>query len=133
MPAPGLSAVGQIAIAVNDFPAAVAFYKDTLGLPFLFDAPVVAGGPPAMAFFTLGDIRLLLGTAQAGQPVHPASILYFRTADIAAAHQALAGRGVKFHSPPHLVHRAPDHELWLAEFAAPEGSTHALMEERRVT
>jgi len=29
-----------------------------------------------------------------------------------------------------LVHRAPGSELWLAEFDAPDGGTHALMEER---
>lgn len=125
MTAPGVTAIGQIAITVTDLEGAVTFYRDQVGLPFLFFAP------PGMAFLQCGEVRLLLGTADAGHPVAPASILYFRTADIAATHHAMAARGVTFRNAPHLVHKTADHELWLAEFAAPEGSTHALMEERR--
>src|SRR2546427_7682916 len=50
--------------------------------------------------------------------------------DIAAAHTALRGRGVEFISEPHLVHRAADYDLWLADFRDSEGNVLALMERR---
>lgn len=119
-----LGEVMQIAMYVKDLDAAKAFYGK-LGLPHLFDAP------PGMSFFQAGSVRLLLGTAPEGMVVPPPSTLYFRVTDITAAHQSLLARGVTFKQPPHLVHRAPDYELWLAEFDAHDGGAHALMEERR--
>ena len=53
--------IGQLLIPVDDFEAGVAFYRDTLGLPFLFSAP------PQMAFFQCGAVRLLVGVLPAGQ------------------------------------------------------------------
>ena len=47
--------VGQLLIPVDDFEKGIAFYRDILGLPFLFAAP------PQMAFFRCGDVRLLVG------------------------------------------------------------------------
>ena len=35
----GLSRIGQIAMTVHDLPRAVAFYRDVLGMRFLFEAP----------------------------------------------------------------------------------------------
>lgn len=40
----GIFQIGQIAITVQDLDRAVAFYRDTLGLTFLFQAP------PGLAF-----------------------------------------------------------------------------------
>src|SRR5262249_29485676 len=42
--------VAQLMIPVDDFDKGVAFYRDTLGIPFLFAAP------PQMAFFNCGGI-----------------------------------------------------------------------------
>src|SRR5258705_5576106 len=50
----GLSRIGQIAMTVHDLPRAIAFYRDVLGLTFLFEAP------PAMAFFDCGGVRLMM-------------------------------------------------------------------------
>src|SRR5687767_14822374 len=47
--------VGQIHISVTEIDRSVAFYRDTLGLPFLFRVP----GQP-MAFFDCGGTRLYL-------------------------------------------------------------------------
>jgi methylmalonyl-CoA/ethylmalonyl-CoA epimerase len=44
----GLSTIGQIAVHVQDLDRAVAFYRDRLKLPFLFQAP------PGLAFFDAG-------------------------------------------------------------------------------
>ena len=48
-------------IPVEDFERGIAFYRDVLGLPFLFAAP------PQMAFFMCGSVRLLVGVVQPGQ------------------------------------------------------------------
>jgi methylmalonyl-CoA/ethylmalonyl-CoA epimerase len=118
-----LSTIGQIAVAVRDLPAMRAFYREVLRLPFLFDAP-------GMAFFDCGGVRLMLALPEAGKDaVERGSVLYFTVPDIAAAHAALAARGVAFVGVPHVVHRAPGLELWMAFFRDPEANLLALMSE----
>lgn len=120
----GLNAIGQVFVRARDLDRAVRFYRDVLGMPFLFQAP------PQMAFFKCGDISLMLGVPEAAELDHAASTIYYLVPDIAAAHTTLRDRGVTFASEPHLVHRAPDHELWLAEFRDSEGNILALMSRR---
>jgi len=120
----GLSQIGQIAVNVQDVERATAFYRDTLGMRFLFAFP-------GLAFFDCGGVRLMLSRAEDPKLDHPASILYYRVADIEATHQGLAARGVRFETGPHLVARMPDHELWLAEFNDSENNVLALMAEKR--
>jgi predicted enzyme related to lactoylglutathione lyase len=117
----GLSAIGQIFVRARDLDRAVRFYRDTLGVPFLFQAP------PNMAFFQCGATTVMLGVPEAPEFDHPASLVYYLVPDIATAHTILRGRGVEFISEPHLVHRAADYELWLADFRDPEGNVLALM------
>ena len=121
----GLSELGQIALTVGDLARAVAFYRDALGMKFLFEAP------PRMAFFDCGGIRLLLGEAPAAAAAggHSSSVLYYRVKDIHAAHEALVARGVSFDEKPHLVARLPDREVWLAEFHDPDRNALALLSE----
>ncbi|HXI65824.1 MAG TPA: VOC family protein [Gemmatimonadales bacterium] len=116
-----LSTIGQIFIRAKDLDRAVRFYRDTLGMAFLFQAP------PQMAFFKCGDISVMLGVPEQPELDHAASIIYYLVPDIAVAHATLRDRGVEFATEPHLVHRAPDHELWLAEFRDSEGNVLALM------
>ena len=120
-----LSTIGQISMNAKDVERAVAFYRDTLGIRFLFKAP------PALAFFDCGGVRLMLGRAEKPEFDHPGSVLYFKVEDIDAAHRGLAGRGVAFIGPPHLIAKMPDHELWMAFFNDSEGNTLALMCEKR--
>lgn len=120
----GLSQVGQIAINVQDVERATAFYRDTLGMRFLFAFP-------GLAFFDCAGVRLMLSRAEDPKLDHAASILYYRVADIEVVHQALAARGVRFASRPHLVARMPDHDLWLADFYDSEENLLALMAEKR--
>ena len=118
--------VGQLLIPVDDFERGVAFYRDVLGLPFLFAAP------PQMAFFMCGDIRLLVGVMPAGQNAQRGSAIYFRVKDIAAVFSTLTAKGVRFLADPHVVHRTPQSNLWLAEFSDPDGNQLALMSETTV-
>jgi predicted enzyme related to lactoylglutathione lyase len=119
-----LSAIGQIAMNAHDINRATTFYRDSLGLPFLFAAG-------QMSFFDCQGVRLMLGVASAPQYDHPGSVLYFTVDDINAAHAELQARGVRFKGVPHLVARMPDHELWMAFFDDTEGNTLALMAEVR--
>jgi methylmalonyl-CoA/ethylmalonyl-CoA epimerase len=119
------SRIGQIAVVVQDLDRAVAFYRDALGLRFLFQAP------PKLAFFDCGGVRLMLDVPEEAEFKHSSSILYYRVDDIQGTWAALRGRGVEFRDEPHLVARMPDHELWMAFFRDTEGNTLALMSEVR--
>ena len=122
-PAPvALESIGQISIIVKDVDRAKAFYRDTLGLTFLFEFP-------GMAFFDCGGVRLYL--ARADKPELGTSILYYRVADIRAAASELEARGVAFLQQPAKVHEDARHELWLGFFKDSEDNTVALMSEVR--
>ncbi len=118
-----LSGIGQISITVRDLGRAVAFYRDTLGLRFLFEAP------PKMAFFDCGGVRLMLAVPEAPEFDHPSSVLYYKVGDIHAAWQALREAGADLLSPPHVITRMQGHELWMAFFRDSEGNTLAFMSE----
>jgi predicted enzyme related to lactoylglutathione lyase len=120
----GLARIGQIGVTVHDLDRAVAFYRDRLGMRFLFQAP-------NLAFFDCDGVRLMLGLPERAEHDHPGSILYFSVGDLCAAHATLAARGVAFLDEPHLIARMPDHELWMAFFTDTEGNTLALMSEVR--
>ena len=115
--------VGQLLIPVDDFESGIAFYRDVLGIPFLFAAP------PQMAFFQCGGVRLLVGVPD-GQAAQRGSTIYFQVPDIHAVHASLHAGGVRFVAEPHVVHRTPTSELWLAEFIDPFGNQLALMGEK---
>jgi methylmalonyl-CoA/ethylmalonyl-CoA epimerase len=115
--------VAQLLVPVDDFDRGVAFYRDTLGFRFLFSAP------PQMAFFECGGVRLLVGVLPEGERAQRGSAIYFRVPDIHAVHTTLKSRGVDFRAEPHVVHRTPQAELWLAEFVDPYGNPLTLMSE----
>lgn len=119
----GLRTIGQIHMSVTDVDRAVAFYRDVLGITFLFR---VQGQP--MAFFDCDGVRLYLGVPEADE-FRSRGVLYFTVEDIAEAHRVLAERGVEFRDEPHLVHRAEGSELWMAFFTDPDGNNLALMAE----
>jgi catechol 2,3-dioxygenase-like lactoylglutathione lyase family enzyme len=115
--------IGQIAIIVKDVERAVRFYRDSLGLRFLFQAG-------SLAFFDCGGVRLMLSIPEKPEFDHPSSILYYRVADIDGAHAALKANGVGFIDEPHLIFKAPDHDLWMTFFKDSEGNTMGLMCEK---
>jgi len=120
----GLSKIGQIAIPVTDIDRAVAFYRDVLGMKFLFQAP------PGLGFFDCGGVRLMLdlpAREQAGR----GGVLYYKVDDLQATFDTLSARGVAVEAKPHLIARMPDHELWMAFFRDPDGNAFALMAEVR--
>ena len=116
--------IGQIHISVDEVDRAVAWYRDVLGLEFLFQVP----GQP-MAFFTCGGVRLYLGRPE-DESFRSRPVLYYRVDDINASVAAIAGRGGEFTDQPHVVHRDAAQELWMASLRDPEGNPVMLMEER---
>ena len=83
-----------------------------------------------MAFFQCGSVRLLVGVPPAGQTAQRGSAIYFQVADIGSVFASLNEKGVKFSAVPHIVHRTPDSELWLAEFSDLDGNQLALMSQK---
>jgi len=119
----GLGTIGQIHLSVTDVDRSVAFYRDVLGLPFLFRVP----GQP-MAFFECDGVRLYLGLPES-EEYRARGMLYFSVDDIDEAHRVLTERGVSFRDGPHLVHRTEGSELHMAFFTDPDGNNLALMAE----
>lgn len=120
----GISRLGQISVNVHNPERAVAFYRDTLGLPFLFSTG-------HLSFFNCGGVRLMLTPPEKPEFDHPGSVLYFVVPDIEAAYRQLTAKSVHFEDKPHLIARLPDHDLWMTFFRDSEGNLLALMSEVR--
>ena len=119
----GLSKIGQIAVRVHDLERAIAFYRDVLGMRFLFQAP------PGLAFFDCNGVRLLLDKPLDAAFDHPASVIYYSVSDIRVAHEILLTRGVRFIREPHLIANLGSIEVWMAFFRDPDDNVLALMSE----
>jgi methylmalonyl-CoA/ethylmalonyl-CoA epimerase len=122
-----IDGIGQVALTVRDVAQSTTFYREAVGLRFLF-APA-----PTLAFFDAGGTRLMLSSPEGDFTPGSSSVLYFKVADIDAEHAAMASRGVAFIDTPHLVARMPDHELWMCFFRDPDAHTLALMCEKPLT
>jgi len=120
-----LDQIGQIAMPVRDVEKAIAFYRDVLGMRFLFKAP------PGLGFFDCAGVRLMLDQPAGAQAGAYGSVLYYKVPDIQDAFATLTTRGVIFEGKPHLIAKMPDHELWMAFFRDPDRNLLALMSEVR--
>ena len=120
-----LNQIGQIAIPVHDLEYSVAFYREALGMTFLFQAP------PQLAFFDCGGIRIMLDVPEGEQFHTHSSVIYFKVPDIQEAYKTLQDRHVRFDGEPHMIAKMPDHDLWLASFLDPDDNLLALMCEVR--
>ena len=119
-----LGALGQIARHVVDPRRSEAWYRDVLGLTHLYTFPSRIGD---LVFFDLGGTRLLMEKDAREQPGEQ-NVLYFRVADINAAHVRLQSRGVEFIEAPHKIFTHPDGtEEWMAFFKDCDGQTLSIM------
>jgi catechol 2,3-dioxygenase-like lactoylglutathione lyase family enzyme len=116
--------LGQVHISVRDVDASVEFYRDVLGMDFMFRVP----GQP-MAFFASGDVRLYLGTPERPE-FTSRCVLYFRVDDLDAEYKRLMDAGVAFLNSPRVVHRDGAGELWMAFLEDPDGHQIGLMQQR---
>jgi predicted enzyme related to lactoylglutathione lyase len=120
-----ITGINQIAITCHDVARATAFYRDVLGIPFLFESN-------GLAFFQTGGIRLMLSEPEGEGTGHGNSILYFRTDDITGDTATLAARGVTITEQPTLAARLPDREVWVAAFRDSENNMMAFQQEKPV-
>ena len=119
-----LGPIGQLHVSVTDLDVSVDFYRDVLGLNHLFTVP----GRP-MAFFDAGGVRLYLGVPES-EAFRSRPVVYYRVVGLEATYQSVVDRGAAALSRPQLVHRDPNHELWMAFVSDPDGLPIGLMEER---
>ena len=116
--------LGQVALTVSDVARSTTFYRDAIGLRFLFSAG------PTLAFFDIGGVRLMLSTPEGDLTPGSSTVLYLKVPDIEAEHAAMGARGVVFVDTPHFIASMPDHDLWMTFLRDPDGHMLALMCEK---
>jgi methylmalonyl-CoA/ethylmalonyl-CoA epimerase len=119
-----IQGLGQVSLSVTDVAKMTEFYRDAVGLPFLFAAG------PNLSVFDLGGVRLMVAGPEGARPAQPNSTLYFKVASVPDTFDALRAK-LNFVDEPHLIAKMPDHELWMVFFKDPEGNLMGFMEERR--
>ena len=117
-----LSRIGQIAVNVRNAERAIEFYRDVLGMEFLFQVP-------RMGFFNCDGIRLMLAESESPEFDHPASIVYYGVDDIQQTYDDLSKSGVVFTSPPRRIATVGEIDLWMAFFKDLDDNTLGLMSE----
>jgi methylmalonyl-CoA/ethylmalonyl-CoA epimerase len=120
---PSLERIKQIAVPVRDVKEAARFYRDTLGLTHLFDAP------PALSFFDCGGVRLMLTGPEAqgkdGEEQHP--VLFYDVSDIKRAHAKIKSLGATSIEEPHVIARMSGREIWISSVSDGQGNVVSLM------
>jgi methylmalonyl-CoA/ethylmalonyl-CoA epimerase len=120
-----LQRIKQIAVPVRDIKQAARFYRDTLGLTHLFDAP------PALSFFDCGGVRLMLAGPEAqgkdGEEQHP--VLFYDVSDIKTTHAKMKSSGAASIEEPHIITRMNGREIWIASVSDGQGNVVGLMSE----
>ncbi len=117
--------IGQIALGVTEMAHGVAFWRDTVGLKFLFEAPNVA-------FFDVAGVRLMLAQNPTAAPKPSGIVLYFEVDDLDAAFASLHSHNVAVEpqGEPHFIAKLGANELWMAFLRDPDDHVFALMSER---
>ncbi|MGE6490350.1 VOC family protein [Exiguobacterium sp. NPDC077395] len=117
--------IKQIYIPVKELNRAVQFYRDTLEIPFLFQAG-------ELAFFNCGGVRLMLSPPENGDFAKASPILYLSVASIDHAYSQFQTRGVTFIDEPHLVAKMDKTETWMSFFRDSEDNVLALLAEKPI-
>lgn len=115
--------LAQVAQRAEDLHRSIRWYEELLGR-----SPAAVFEPPGLAFFTLGETRLLLDAAA------PSSLLYFEVEDVTATTERLRGLGVDVVAEPHVVFSHDNDDLghvgedeWMAFVRDSEGNLVGLV------
>src|SRR5260221_13009373 len=100
-----ISGLAQIALTVSDVAQSTPFYRDAVGLRFLF-----AGGP-SLACFDIGGVRLMLAPPEGRFTAGVSSVPYLGVGGNPPAHSAMKSRGAQFATDPELIAQSPGHDL----------------------
>ena len=120
---PGITGFAQVALNVRDLDRAVAFYRDVLGLTFLFSAP------PSLAFLQCGPTRVMLNGNSQAPPPTGGPILYYAVPDIQTAFTAITAKGAPIKEAPKAIARVGGRDVWLGFTEDPDGHPVGLMSE----
>jgi methylmalonyl-CoA/ethylmalonyl-CoA epimerase len=110
----------QVGLTCRDLDRSRSFYRDTLGLPLLFEAA-------NMLFFQLPGLRLMIGTASRPDQPIGGCIIYFDAPDVEEVAASLESKGVRFSGPTQTLQRTPAGDLKLRTFYDPDGNAIGLM------
>lgn len=110
----------QVALTTRDLPRAIIFYRDTLGLPLMFESN-------GMAFFDVAGMRLMIALDANRPQARPTSILYFDAPNFPAVLSRLIAAGVDREGPVETVQRTAAGDLRLQQFRDPDGNMLAII------
>jgi methylmalonyl-CoA/ethylmalonyl-CoA epimerase len=118
-----LSKIRQVALPVNDVAEATRFYRDTLGMRHLFDAP------PGLSFFDCGGVQLMLAApaAQGKDGGEQHAVLFYDVSDIKDVHGRIKSSGAKSIEEPRVIARMNGREIWVSSFNDGQGNVVSLM------
>jgi len=122
---PSVTGIAQLAMTVENVERSIAFYRDVVGLKFLFTAP------PGLGFLECGGTRLMLSTRESGGPTEAHPVVFYRVASVRDAAADLTARGVPLHKEPHVIAKLPHADLWLAFILDPDGHLVGFMSEEK--
>lgn len=107
-----ITGITAVMLGVRDIPAALAFYRDTLGLAVIMQES-------QLALVQSGVVMLGLsrGHAQSAPHIAGATEVVFRVDNVRAAQQALTARGIAFLGEPRQI-TATD---WASHFRDADG------------
>lgn len=120
-----ITELGQLAITVENVKRSLEFYRDILGLDFIFSPS------ENLAFLRCGATRIMLATPQGAGEIGKNSIPYFKLSNIEEFYKTAVANGARQEREPQLAVQMPDHELWIGFLKDPDENLIGIMEEKR--
>ena len=121
-----LGPIGQIHISVTDIDTSVAFYRDVLGIPLLFQVPEHADGVLCQ--------RRCAAVSWACRKTPSFAARSCSTSRWPTSMLSTSGcgtsTGLSFTGEPHVVHRDANGELWMTFTRDPDDHWIGLMQQR---